>query len=266
LAPLPKLRTLVNYLEIVEQLHERYANLPTQKLSTFTPLPEDRLTSWAIHHLSTAREKSLKPMLEAALDRQYSASPDEGFFTAGGLHHFGNFESSDNDRYVTVREAFERSVNLVFIRLMRDIERYYMYRSEDSSSNTRADASSRKRHEYLVRFADEEGQVFLRQFHRKYANVTPEHALEKLVRPRNQSPVAVAVVFRSVRPKATLGEFKAFLQSHLPVPLSSDQEFASLYQGYGPDKFNLADRAYLARVHPLELWLVSYLRSIRVPR
>ncbi|MFZ1138198.1 MAG: hypothetical protein WAN76_03410, partial [Candidatus Sulfotelmatobacter sp.] len=125
-----KLRTLVNYLEIVEQLHEQYAHVPALELSALTPSPEDRLTRWAISYLliirllqqsarccaetksaplelavclsnriirsylSTARDRSLEPMLEAALEREYSASPAEGFFTAGGLHHFKNFESS----------------------------------------------------------------------------------------------------------------------------------------------------------------------------
>ena len=32
----------------------------------------------------------------------------------------------------------------------------------------------------------------------------------------------------------------------------------SLYTKYGPDKFNLNDRGYLAHVHPLELWLLQY--------
>ena len=36
---------------------------------------------------------------------------------------FANFEREDNARILTVREAFERSVNLVFIRLLRDIVR-----------------------------------------------------------------------------------------------------------------------------------------------
>jgi len=254
-----KLRTLVNYLEIVEKLHKQYAGVPSQKLRTFTPLPEDRLTSWAIQYFSTAPEKSLKAMLEAALDRQYSASPAEGFFTAGGLHYFRNFESSDDGRYITVREAFERSVNLVFVRLMRDIERYYICWSEDLPADALARTTTGKRHEYLVRFADEEGRVFLRQFHRKYRNVKPEDALEKLVRSRNQSPVAVTVLFRSVRPKASLAEFAAFVLTHLRASVSSDKDLASLYERYGPDKFNLADRGYLARIHPLELWLVSYI-------
>ena len=253
-----KLRTLVNYLEIIEQLHEEYAHVPALELGALTPLPEDRLTKWAISYLSTARDKSVMPMLEAALDRQYSASPAEGFFTAGGQHHFRNFESSDDHRSVTVREAFARSVNLVFIRLMRDIERYYMSRSGGASADVLMNPTSRERQEYLVRFADEEGRVFLRRFYSKYAGVTPAEPLDELARRRDWSPVRMAVVYRSVRPDATLVEFTTFLRTHLRVPLQSSQ-FAALYQKYGPQKFNLADRGYLARFHPLELWLIWYL-------
>jgi membrane peptidoglycan carboxypeptidase len=254
-----KLRTLVNYLEIVETLHKRYAGVPAQELRTFGSLAEDRLTSWAIQYLSTAAETNLKTMLDAALDRPYSASPAEGFFTAGGLHYFRNFESSDDERYITVREAFERSVNLVFIRLMRDIERYYICKTQDMLTDASAQTNYSKRYEYLVRFADEEGRVFLRRFHRKYGNVKAENALEELALSRNQSPVALAVLFRSVRPKANLTEFAAFLCAHLRISVDSNKDLASLYERYGPDKFNLADRGYLARIHPLELWLVSHL-------
>ena len=254
-----KLRTLVNYLEIVEQLHDRYAHVPAQDLSALTPSTEDRLTKWAISYLLTARDKSLKPMLEAALERQYSASPEEGFFTAGGVHHFRNFESSDDHRSVTVREAFERSVNLVFIRLMRDIERYYLCRNGGASADVLMNPSSRERHQYLVRFADEEGRVFLGRFYRKYASATPADALDELARRLDWSPVRLAVLYRSVRPEATVAEFTTFLHSHLRVHVQSNRQFAALYQQYGADRFDLADRGYLARVHPLELWLVGYL-------
>jgi membrane peptidoglycan carboxypeptidase len=63
-------------------------------------------------------------MLDAAMERTYSANPAEGFFTGGGLHHFDNFEPEDDHKTMTVREALTRSVNLVFIRLMRDVVRH----------------------------------------------------------------------------------------------------------------------------------------------
>ena len=36
------------------------------------------------------------------------------------------------------------------------------------------------------------------------------------------------------------------------------EDAATLYDKYGPDKFNLQDRGYLAHVHPLELWMLNY--------
>ncbi len=254
-----KLRTLVNYLQIVEQLHEQYAHVPTQELSGLTPPRDDNLTNWAVDYLLTARDKSLQPMLEAALQRQYSASPAEAFFTAGGLHHFRNFESSDDHRFVTVREAFERSVNLAFIRLMRDVEHYYMYRTAGDSTDALLNPTGLERQRYLARFADSEGRIFLKRFYRKYSGLSPDSALDELVRGCNRSRLRVAVVYRSVRPEASLAEFATFLRTHLRVPVAPDRQSARLYQKYASETFNLADRGYLARVHPLELWLVGYL-------
>ncbi len=91
-----KLRTLIHYLQILEQLHGQYARLSPQELGVIAQARNDPLTVWAAAYLSTARDHALQPMLEAALDRRYSANPAEGFFTAGGLHHFRNFESSDD--------------------------------------------------------------------------------------------------------------------------------------------------------------------------
>ncbi len=40
----------------------------------------------------------------------------------------------------------------------------------------------------------------------------------------------------------------------------SEQEIAKLYENYGPGAWDLQDRGYIAGLHPLELWLVAYLR------
>ena len=66
-------------------------------------------------------------MLEASLDRRYSANPGEAFSTGGGLHTFHNFDKEDDARIMSLREGFRQSVNLVFIRLMRDIVEHYLY-------------------------------------------------------------------------------------------------------------------------------------------
>ena len=51
------------------------------------------------------------------------------------------------------------------------------------------------------------------------------------------------------------------MRGRFPGSTLSDGDLASMYEKYGIDKFNLQDRGYLARIHPLELWLVAYLRA-----
>jgi membrane peptidoglycan carboxypeptidase len=49
------------------------------------------------------------------------------------------------------------------------------------------------------------------------------------------------------------------MQRHFPSSvLVKKNNPAELYEKYGPDKFNLEDRGYLAHVHPLELWMLNY--------
>lgn len=256
-----KLRTLINYLQIVAGLHAQYANMTPAQLASVPLFPDDNLSAWAIQYLSTAQDKSLPAMLQAALDRKYSANPWQGFFTAGGLHYFQNFEKSDDDRILTVREAFHRSVNLVFIRLMRDIEHYYWYRVPGASPAIFQDAANPGRRVYLSRFADQEGTEFLDRFYSKYLGQTADQRLETVLRGLRITPLRLAVIYRSVRPQAGIEPFTAYLKAHLPANVFVRQDPASLYGKYAIDKFNLSDRGYLAHVHPLELWMLNYLEQ-----
>ncbi len=256
-----KLRTMINYLQIVEELHDRYAAMTPAQLKTVPIVKDDNLTAWAVAYLAQAGDKSLEPMLEAALQRKYSGGNGEAFFTAGGLHHFDNFETSEDYETMTVSDAFQRSVNLVFIRLMRDVEHYYMFRVPGASPNVLDDANDPARQRYLDRFADFEGRTFLRRFYAKYDGQTPDKALQTLLSGIVLTPVRAAVIFRSVRPQADENQFDAFLKAHLPAAALAREDSQELFDKYGPDKFDLNDRGYLARVHPLELWLLNYRES-----
>jgi len=253
-----KLRTLINYLEIVEQLHDQYQETSPPELTEINVAPDDHITAWAINYLSTAKEKRLFPMLQAALDRTYSGNPAEGFFTAGGLQSFANFESTENNWVTTVRQAFEQSVNLAFIRLMRDIEQYYLSRIPDASLVRNSSASNPARNRYLARFADEEGRVFLSGFYEKYYGQSEDQSLETTIRGIHPTVQRLAVIYRSARPEAKLDQFSEFLRVHLPAGSPLTKDFNALYLQYGPDKFSLTDRGYLSHIHPLELWLLSY--------
>lgn len=259
-----KLRTLINYLEIVADLHRKYVGLTAGELKAVPVFPDDHLTQWAIQYLSTAQDRSEKAMLEAALERKYSGNPGEAFYTGGGVHVFANFEKSEDFQNFTVASGFQNSVNLVFIRLMRDIVNYYRYRVPGASPAVLADWDNPERHQYLARFADEEGKVYLRRFYNKYKGESSDQALETLVKGITLTPLRAAVIYRSVRPKASLDQFTAFLDKHFAKgALVKKNDPAELYEKYGIDKFDLADRGYLAHVHPLELWMLNYRESHR---
>ena len=124
------------------------------------------LTRWALDYLAHTPDRSLRAMLDAAVERKYSASPGETFYTGGGAQTFNNFESTDNGRILTVHRAFQHSVNLVFVRLMRDIVHYEMVQAAGPSSQWLDDPAMRTT--YLTRFADQESRVYMSRFYTKY--------------------------------------------------------------------------------------------------
>ena len=252
-----KLRVLATYLELVAELHARLAVLDPPALRRVEVDGQDRLTRWAIDHLATTHDRSLPAMLEAALERRFSASPGEGFFTGGGRHSFGNFNASDNAREPTLREALQASINLPFVRLMRELVRHTMYQVPGSTARLLEDNDDPRRVDYLVRFADREGQLFLRRFWRKYQDSTPEEIRSTLLDGLRPSADRLAAVFRYLEPAAPPQALADFLARRLGEPPAAAR-LAQLYTRNAPEAFDLPDRGYVARVHPLELWLVAF--------
>ena len=256
-----KLRTLISYLEVVAALHAWLAPLGPDELRAIEVHRRDHLTAWAVEYLGRARDKGLRPMLDAAMERRYSANPGEGFATGGGLQVFHNFEPEEDARIMSVREAFRSSVNLVFIRLMRDIVSYHLYREPESIGRILEDPADPRREAYLTRFADREGSEFIRQFYRKYQGKTTPEALDLIIGGIRPTPPRLATILRSVNPEASVEDLRALLSARLPDVTLSDEAVAALHVKYAPDAFSLMDRGYIARVHPLELWLLDYLRA-----
>lgn len=259
-----KLRTLVTYLDIVDQLHRRYETMDPKALRETRIDPKDRLSQWAVDYflaLPANADRGLAPMLSAAMNRTYSANPGEGFFTGGGLHYFGNFSKLDNSKIMTVQHALQQSTNLVFVRLMRDVVRYYMFQLPGSSAALLADADDPRRAGYLARFADNEGKVFLAKFWNKYKGKTPDEAQALLFAGVRPLASKLSAAHRTIAPNATLQQFGAFINDTLPSNEVDGERIEKLYDQYAPQNMSLADRGYVASVHPLELWLVGYLRD-----
>jgi membrane peptidoglycan carboxypeptidase len=252
-----KLRTLVTYLEIVSELYRRYAGLSDEDLADLAEEAPDALTSWATTWLKGHPDATLEDTLGAAMDRHYSANPGETFFTGSGAHHFVNFEKEDNGRIMPVHEALRNSVNLVFIRVMRDIVNYTIGQGQQTKEELLSDPEHPARKEYLERYADREGSVFLTRYMSDYAGLPPDEALEKITQHAHKGATARTILFRSIRPQASFDAYRAYMSKHMTADFD-EARLPGLYRDYPADRYNLADRSYIAGINPLELWLVSY--------
>ncbi|MDR7149267.1 membrane peptidoglycan carboxypeptidase [Hydrogenophaga palleronii] len=253
-----KLRVLATYLELVAELHARLAPLDAESLRASAFDGQDTLTRWAVQHLSHAKDSSLDAMLHAALERRFSADPGEGFFTGGGLHTFNNFNADDNSRSPTLREAMQASINLPFVRLMREVVRHTMYQVPGSTARLLEDDSDPRREVYLARFADREGQTFLRRFWRKLEPRSATELRSMLLEGLRPTPERLTAVFRYLEPDASQEALSAFLHERLGERTPGAPRLERLYSRFAPETLDLPDRGYLAGVHPLELWLVAY--------
>ncbi len=173
-----KLRVLTTYLEIIAELHDKYAGKPAAELKKVEVAELDRISQWSLEWLAQNSNQSLDAMLDAALERKYSANTGEAFFTGGGMHVFNNFRKEDNSRNPTLKDALRESINLPFIRLMRDLVRYVTYQQPYNRVPLLRDDSDPRRQEYLARFADKEGTNYLMRFWKKYQRKTSQQRLD----------------------------------------------------------------------------------------
>src|SRR3546814_2577652 len=85
-----KVRTLITYLDIIARLYEEQRRLGPAALAR-TAETGDPLSRWVAAHLIEHGDPGMAGMMQAAMERKYSASTGERFFTAGGTHRFANF-------------------------------------------------------------------------------------------------------------------------------------------------------------------------------
>jgi membrane peptidoglycan carboxypeptidase len=255
-----KLRTLITYLQVIAELHGRWSGLSKKELAALGFDKRDVLGQWARDYLIEARDRSLARMLDAAMLRTYSASPYEAFFTGGGLHRFENFEPEDNVRTLTVREGFKRSVNLVFVRLMRDVVNHVIADLADANAWPLERRAVTSRHGQLARFADREGRQYLARFYRKYQGLDTQQAEALLVQGMRATPVRLTNVFAVLEPQGSANELGQFLERRA-VKGATAPDPSALHVKTRTSRSSLTDRANIAGVHPLELWLVGYLRQ-----
>jgi membrane peptidoglycan carboxypeptidase len=252
-----KVRTLITYLDIIADLYDRDRSLPPAALDAIQEAG-DPLSRWVAQYLLKNGDQGLPALLQAAMERTYSTSPYERFFTAGGSHTFENFDHKFSSGQMPVVKALEQSVNLVFIRVMRDIVDYQIAHIPDTNGLLdNSDQPMRK--VYLKQFADQEGRQYLGRFYKQYKTLDRPAILAQVASRAKYSRPRLAASFRTVLPNADYPQFAGLISRWAEPKVSDDEAMHKLYAVYAPDRLNLADRSYIARIHPLELWLAGFL-------
>lgn len=252
-----KLRTLVNYLDIVASLYAQFSMMDVEKLSLHAQVGRDPISRWAAETLATAEKKpSLEEFLQLALDRKYSAGPGEAFFTGGGLHYFNNFDKKDNGRIVTVREATAYSINLPYVRLMRDLVRYYEARLPYNTAEVLLDMNNATRRKLLTEIGDEESRHFLFQAYKAFQKRSETEVVDQLLG-KNKSERQLAILFYAWHRIRTEGALTQWLKKHWGEVKPED--IAKLMKAYRNPQLNLSDYGYLLGIHPLRVWCAGEL-------
>ncbi len=253
-----KLRTLATYLHIIGELHDELGAKTPEELRSYSVDPSDALTKWVLAELKRDPTIQLPELLDRAMMRTYSANPHEVFYTGGGAHRFGNYDKKHNGRRFTVREAFQRSINLPFVRLMRDVVRYNLTRLDNTGPTIFTDPEHPGRKPRLDTFVASESVAYLRRFWVRYEGLDHAAAVAKLAESKPKwNALRLAVALRSSAPAMSITQFSTLLRERADRTLS-DEELKRLYDDHGPGKFDWNDRGYLAKVHPLEMWSLAY--------
>jgi membrane peptidoglycan carboxypeptidase len=253
-----KLRVLTHYLEIVSGLYDDLMKLDDHGVAHFARVARDPITRWAAE--TARREPSLDRyhFLESALDRTYSASPSEEFFTGGGVQAFHNFDAADDGRIVTIREATWRSINLAYVRLLRDIVRYHQARLAYDVDVVLRDRSNPVRRCLLERVAGEEARESLGQAYEIYRALSPDQILTHLLGKERRSARALVLAYLAWHSDANLDEVARWLGREA-APHSDEAQ--RLFHEYARPAFTLSDFAYLLHRRPLDVWMAGQILS-----
>lgn len=249
-----KLRTMAHYLEIVGLLYRDLASLDTASLRIRARAGRDPLTRWAATELSREPRPDFEKLIDLALERKYSAWSGESFLTGGGIQRFVNFGRTVW-RMPTIRRAFYQSINLPFIRLMRDLMLFHRARLDYDADLAISDPRDPKRLDILTEVAEIESRQSLARAYRKLHGLTEVELVERVIR-RERRPDRklrkVAILYFAWHPKVDVESLGEWLSRH--VGETSDEDVLRMWRAYGNRSLGLSDYAYLMSRRPLEIW------------
>lgn len=264
-----KLRTLITYLEYSLESYRSLSSLSREVLPILSERQgeEDGITQFVLEYLND--EERLEPpseqgFLNAAMERIYSANNIKRFYTGGGLHQFQNFQVNDNWREVSVRQAFEDSINLPFIRMMEDVVHHIIHNRLDIDINVYDDVTHPLRQQYIDRYILHDAVQHFSLYYRQYKGLSGQEVADQIKQKLSDEgrPSHIAALYRYLYPDMGLAQFSVMVQSSTGDAYSDgldEEELNRLYHDYAPEAITLHERAYVAGLHPIDMWLAAQL-------
>jgi hypothetical protein len=156
-----------------------------------------------------------------------------------------------------LRNAFQHSINLVYIRLMRELVQYYQAELDYDQKAILADSEHPQRRELLDAAMDNEARETLQKYYRRYSNVPFEAALARMCGKDSRGLRRLAIFALAENPDASVADLRALAHRAYPeTNAASDTLMSSYHRAFAHKIHNSQDEAYLLGRHPLEAWMV----------
>jgi membrane peptidoglycan carboxypeptidase len=251
-----KLRTMANYLTVIADLHETYRRTPREVLAGVEQAALDPISRWTAGYVRMNPGVSLQRTLEASLERSFSTDTAEGFFTGSGLHYFSNFGDSLVAES-SLRNAFQHSINLVYIRLMREIEQYYVAKLDYDQKAILANLDHPQRAELLDAALEIEARDNLRSYFRRYGKSSFEQSLARMCGKEARGLRRLAIFALAEEPQAPYERLRELARRTYPeMSAAQDSLLRGYYRTFAGKIHSAQDEAYLLGRDPLEVWMV----------
>jgi membrane peptidoglycan carboxypeptidase len=256
-----KLRTLASYLMVIDHLYGCFSEKDRSDLLKKKTQVYDPLSKWVLDYLLYHPKAAQEEILKASLQRSISGSPHQAFFTGGGMHTFKNFKKDQDNRVFTIEEGLCQSVNLVFIRLMKEVVDYYTANLGYDVKALLSETNNPERLPLLREAMELESVEFLRKYYRIYAGKTYEESFAILCQSSEHPLRNWVILYLKENPEATLEQLITAAKSHFQEKALDLTSLNKLFRAYQGKSYQLTDEAYLLGKHPLEVWVAFYLKE-----